>query len=332
MSLEIKTTALQQRRQTFANVARRLGADRPASRYEESMYDLQPEANFHYRPTWAPQYELFDKARTSITMEDWYAPRDPRQLYYGSYTIARSRMMEATEKNFSFVEKRALLSNIDAPWAEMVRLYLLPLRHYEWGANMNNSEITAVGYGAAITQATQFITMDRLGIAQIISRVGLLMDGNSGSSLTQAKTSWLDDPVWQGVRRMVEDSFVLSDWFEMLVAQNLSMDGLVYPLVYARFDAAGQRHGTQGLSMLTEFMVDWQDDNAKWVDAVIKRVAAENDANKQLLSGWYAAWATRAQDALLPLAEHVLGCDGVTALTDIRQALDTRARKIGLAV
>lgn len=332
MSLEIKTTALQQRRQTFANVARRLGADRPASRYEESMYDMQPEANFHYRPTWAPHYELFDKSRTSITMEDWYAPRDPRQLYYGSYTIARSRMMEATEKNFSFVEKRALLSNIDAPWAEMVRLYLLPLRHYEWGANMNNSEITAVGYGAAITEATQFITMDRLGIAQIISRVGLVMDGNSGSTLSEAKKAWLDDPVWQGVRRMVEDSFVLSDWFEMLVAQNLSMDGMVYPLVYARFDAAGQRHGAQGLSMLTEFMVDWQDDNAKWVDAVIKRVAAENDANKQLLSGWYAAWATRAQDALLPLAEHVLGCDGVTALTDIRQALDTRARKIGLAV
>lgn len=332
MSLEIKTAVLQQRRQTFANVARRLGADRPASRYEESMYDLQPEVNFHYRPTWAPQYELFDKARTAITMADWYAPKDPRQLYYGSYTIARSRMMDATEKNFGFVEKRRLMAAIDPAWAETLRLYLLPLRHYEWGANMNNSQITAVGYGAAITQATQFITMDRLGIAQIISRVGLLLDGNSGDSLTAAKRAWLDDPVWQGVRRMVEDSLVLSDWFEMLTAQNLAMDGMLYPLVYGRFDAAGQPYGGQSLSMLTEFMVDWQDDNTKWVDAVIKRVAAENDANRQLLSGWYAAWAGRAQEALLPLAEHVLGCDGVAALADIRQTLDARVRKLGLAV
>lgn len=331
MSLEIKTTAIQQRRQTFANVARRLGADRPASRYEESMYDLQPEANFHYRPTWAPEYELFDKARTAITMADWYAPRDPRQLYYGAYTIARSRMMEATERNFAFVEKRGLLAAIAPAWAETVRLYLLPLRHYEWGANMNNSQITALGYGAAITQATQFITMDRLGIAQIISRVGLVMDGNAGDSLAAAKRAWMDDPVWQGVRRMVEDSLVLTDWFELLVAQNLSMDGMLYPLVYGRFDAAGQVHGGQGLSMLTEFMVDWQDDNIKWVDAVIKRVATENDANRALLSGWYATWATRAQEALLPLAEHVLGRDGVTALTDIRQALDARTRKIGLS-
>lgn len=332
MSLEIKTNTIQQRRQTFANVARRLGADRPASRYEESMYDLQPEVNFHYRPTWAPEYELFDKARTAITMEDWYAPRDPRQLYYGAYTIARSRMMEATEKNFAFVEKRGLLAAIAPAWAEIVRLYLLPLRHYEWGANMNNSQITAIGYGAAITQATQFITMDRLGIAQIISRVGLVMDGNAGDSLAAAKQAWMDDPVWQGVRRMVEDSLVLTDWFELLVAQNLSMDGILYPLVYGRFDAAGQAHGGQGLSMLTEFMVDWQDDNAKWVDAVIRRVAAENDTNRQLLSGWYATWATRAQEALQPLADHVLGCDGVTALAEIRQALDARARKIGLLV
>lgn len=332
MSLEIKTTAIQQRRQTFANVARRLGADRPASRYEESMYDLQPEVNFHYRPTWAPEYELFDKARTAITMADWYAPRDPRQLYYGAYTIARSRMMEATEKNFAFVEKRQLLTAIAPAWAEMVRLYLLPLRHYEWGANMNNSQITAIGYGAAITQATQFITMDRLGIAQIISRVGLVMDGNAGDSLAAAKRAWMDDPVWQGVRRMVEDSLVVTDWFELLVAQNLSMDGILYPLVYGRFDAGGQAHGGQGLSMLTEFMVDWQDDNAKWVDAVIKRVAAENDANRQRLSDWYATWATRAQEALLPLADHVLGCDGATALADIRQALDARTRKIGLLV
>ncbi len=332
MSLEIKTNAIQQRRQTFANVARRLGADRPASRYEESMYDLQPEVNFHYRPTWAPEYELFDKARTAVTMADWYAPRDPRQLYYGAYTIARSRMMEATEKNFAFVEKRQLLAAIAPDWAEMVRLYLLPLRHYEWGANMNNSQITALGYGAAITQATQFITMDRLGIAQIISRVGLVMDGNSGDSLGAAKRAWMDDPVWQGMRRMVEDSLVLTDWFELLVAQNLCMDGMLYPLAYGSFDAAGQAHGVQGLSMLTEFMVDWQDDNAKWVDAVIKRVAAENDANRRLLSDWHCHWADRAQAALAPLAEHVLGCDGATALAGIRQGLDARVQRLGLTL
>ena len=56
---------------------------------------------------------------------------------------------------------------------------LVPLRHYEWGANMNNAYCTAYGWGAAVTQPCMFATMDRLGLAQYLSRIGLLLDGNS---------------------------------------------------------------------------------------------------------------------------------------------------------
>ena len=48
MQIDIKTSAVEQVRQTFSHVARRLGADKPASRYQEATFDLQPEVNFHY--------------------------------------------------------------------------------------------------------------------------------------------------------------------------------------------------------------------------------------------------------------------------------------------
>lgn len=332
MSLDIKTSEIKSRRQTYGNVARRLGSDKPASRYEEATLDMQSTANFHYRPTWDPQHLLYDASRTAIKMEDWYALKDPRQLYYATYTIARAKMMEAEEKNFSFVQKRGLLENVDAAWIEKVKRYMLPLRHYEWGANMNNTNVTDMGYGTTVTQAAIFAAMDRLGIAQILSRLGLLMDGNSGETLEAAKQVWLEDDMWQGVRRMVEDSFVLDDWFEQFVAQNFAMDGVVFPLVYDHCDREEARHGGGALSMLNEFMVDWYADHCRWVDAVLKVAAAESEDNGALLSAWARDWIARARDAFGPVAEFALEGGADEALADIDERFGKRAKSIGIEI
>ncbi|HIF09393.1 MAG TPA: phenol hydroxylase [Sneathiellales bacterium] len=330
MTLDIKTSGVEPRRQTFANVARRLGADKPGSRYDEATLDVQPTENFHYRPLWDPKHELFDRSRTKIGMADWYAFRDPRQFYYGTYTIARARMMEAQEKNFKFVAKRNLLSSVDPAWLDKVRAYLIPLRHYEWGANMNNCLMTDYGYGTAITQATMFAATDRLGIAQMISRVGLMMDGNSGDSLGTAKEEWLHDSMWQGLRHMVEDSFVVDDWFEVLVAQNVAMDSIIHPLVFQTFDAIGINYGGAPVSLLNEFAVDWYADSRRWVDALLKVVAAESDSNRDQISEWIRTWQGRAQDAFKPISEHVLG-DGAAQAMDVRiLELHARLAKIGI--
>lgn len=332
MKLDIKTTALEQRRQTYANVARRKGADMPASRYEEATLDLQPAANFHYRPTWDSSHLLFDAGRTAIVMDDWYAIRDPRQFYYGTYTIARSRMTETQEKNFAFVEKRNLLSAMDPAWTETVKTYLLPLKHYEWGANMNNCQIADLGSGAAITQIATFNMADRLGIAQFISRIALLLDGNSGAALEASKKAWLEDGKWQEMRHMVEDSFVLDDWFEQFVAQNFCMDGIVYPLVYQQFDAEGDaNHGAGALAMLSEFMVDWYAEGLRVNDAVLKLVAGQSEANRAKLAEWIATWSGRAAGAFQPIAEFVLGENaGRAAIAAAGAELAARAQKAGI--
>ena len=54
MQLDLRTVSIRPKRQTFSHIARRLGADKPASRYQEGTLDLQVTHNFHYRPYWAP--------------------------------------------------------------------------------------------------------------------------------------------------------------------------------------------------------------------------------------------------------------------------------------
>ncbi len=330
MTIEIQSEAITPRRHTFGNLARRFGEDRPASRYEEATADLQPTDNFHYRPLWDPAHAIFDQDRTAIRMADWYAFADPRQFYYGTWTISRAGMIQTAERNLKLIGQRGLFDAVAPVWRQTIADYLIPLRHYEWGANMNNLRICDEGYGTQITSAAGFCAADRLGLAQHISLIGLALDGGQGDSLDTAKTAWLDAAHWQGVRRLVEDSLVVDDWFELFVAQNLAMDGVLHPLVFDRFEEEGMARGAVALPLGCAFVADWRADIGKWVDAIIRIATAESEANRALLSGWYRAWRDRAAEAAAPLAAHVLDTDGAAACAQIVADLDTLAARLGI--
>jgi len=330
MQIDLRTVSITPLRQTFNHVAERLGADKAASRYIEATMDVQSAANFHYRPTWDPAHEEFDASRTQIVMKDWYALKDPRQLYYGTYTQARARMQETAEADFDFVESRDLADRYDDAARRAALDFYVPLRHVAWGANMNGAFICAYGHGTAITQPCLYAGMDQLGIAQYLSKLGLLL-GTQGD-LEAAKQAWLQAPAWQGLRRVMEDTWVLKDWFELYVAQNVVLDGLLFGLAYKEVDAALSDKAGPTVSMLTRFQAEWFEDAKKWVDAVIKTTAAESDANKALLSRWYADWRARVVDALRPVAALALGDAAPAALERVTAALDGRMSKCGLAV
>lgn len=328
MQIDLRTVSITPLRQTYAHIAERLGADKPASRYIEATMDVQPSANFHYRPTWDPGHELFDATRTRIVMRDWYALKDPRQYYYGSYTQARARMQETAEADFDFVETRGLADGYDDTARRTALDFYVPLRHVAWGANMNGAAMCAYGYGTAITQPCLFAGMDQLGMAQYLTRLGLLLGDQR--ELEAARQSWMEAPAWQPLRRCVEDTLVLKDWFELFVAQNLALDGLLFGLAYQEVDQALSDRAGPVVSMLTRFQAEWSREHAKWVDAVLKTAAAESAANQALLAEWVAHWRARAAEALLPLAQMALGPQADAAMARLQAALDARLAKAGL--
>ncbi len=330
MQIDLRTVSITPLRQTYNHIAERQGADKPASRYIEGTMNVQPDVNFHYRPTWDPEHELFDPRRTRLVMKDWYALKDPRQFYYGAYTQARARMQEVAEADFEFVETRGLADRFDDGARRVALDFYVPLRHVAWGANMNGAYQCAYGYGTAITQPCLYAGMDQLGIAQYLTRLGLLL-GTPGE-LEAGKQAWLEAPAWQPLRRLVEDTWVMKDWFELYVAQNVVLDGVLFGLAYKEVDQALSERAGPVVSMLTRFQAEWAQDANKWVDAVMKVAAAESPENKALLSEWYAHWRARVQEALAPVAALGLGSDGAQALERALAAVDARMNKAGLSL
>src|SRR3979490_3004705 len=101
MQVDIRTANVKSIRRTFAHLERRFG-DKVASRNQEATYALQSETNFHYKPLWDPERAMYDRRRTALRMADWYALKDPRQFYYGTYTITRAGWQEGGERQHDF--------------------------------------------------------------------------------------------------------------------------------------------------------------------------------------------------------------------------------------
>ncbi|OAL76287.1 phenol hydroxylase [Acinetobacter sp. SFB] len=306
MTLEIKTSNLEPIRQTYAYIERRFG-NKPATRYQEVSFDIQGAANFHYRPLWKADKTLNDQTHTALQMQDWYAFKDPRQFYYGTYVQHRARLQDSAESNYSFFEKRHLVENLSAEVEQKIITFLLPFRYVEQTANLHMMSGSAYGYGTVITQACIFAAMDRLGMAQYLSRIGLLIDGNTGESLQQAKESWMNDECWQPLRKLCEQSLTEQDWFKLYVLQNLLIDSLMQELVYGELDQWLVEHGARDVAMLTEFMKDCLSDLRKWSDPVLKIAATESEENKALIQGWINTLLPQVTAAFRAWAHTALG-------------------------
>lgn len=330
MSIQIASRHIKPLRTNYAHIERRIGPDKPATRYQEAVYDVQPTENFHYAPTWEPDKALFDASRTAIVMQDWYTFTDPRQYYYTSYVSARARQQESMEKNFELIEANGLMASLSPEVADRARQVLIPLRHVEYGANLNNQDICDRGYGATITSLASFNGLDRIGMAQYLARIALMLDDNEETTLVSAREAWLSDPVWQPLRHAMEDMFVLEDWFEVMMAQNVVLDGLLYPLIYREFVPALNRDGGTPFLLMTQLMSEWATETERWTSQLVKVTAAESDANRALLQDWFDKWAVRLQDALVPVADLALGNEGADKLNQVAEALRARMAKAGL--
>lgn len=329
MSIDLRTVSITPLRQTFGHLARRMGADKPASRYLEGTMDLQPTENYHYRPTWEPQYDIFDTGRTQIKMKDWYALKDPRQFYYGTWTLARGRMQETAEGDFDLVEEMGLAAAYPAAARDAALKVFLPMRHVAWAGNINDSYIAAYSYGIAISQAACYSSMDQLGVAQYVTRIGMAF--GDLDALAAGKQDWLQAPEWQELRRYVEDLMVETDWCEMLVAQNFVLQGLLYPLIYERYNDKLNAANGPVFSMLSRFPREWHGETVKWIDAVLKATAADSVENKVLLIGWLNKWRERAIKAVTPIAQLAFGAEAQAVLDELAANLNARAAKAGFA-
>lgn len=332
MQIELRTQVIEPQRKTFQHIVERYG-DRPASRYEEGTIDLQGVVNFHYKPLWAPDKEIYSPDFSKLKLTDPYSFMDPRQFYYAPYVTSRADLHEAFGATLGYLEKRGMFERLPQAWGSVIADVLLPLRHYEAAAQMISAHAARFGWGTSTTQCFTYAGFDRIGNAQILSRVGIAYGGGTAEPLHLAKTAWIEDPTWQPLRKHVELMLVEMDWGKGMVALDVT-DRLVYELLYTHLDDAALSAGAGSYSLVAQHLSTWFADQRRWFDALYKAWVADPEygaGNRDLIADVVASTLDTAGAALAPIAA---ATDGLIAAgtTDALAAAVDKARAAYVAL
>lgn len=306
MQYELHQQVIEPRRQTFTPLVRRY-SDRPATRYEEGSIGIQPSANFHYRPLWDPAHEIYDESFSALRLSDPDAYTDPRQYFYTPYVVNRAALHDAFGRSLTYVVDRNLLNAMPSGWQDLLAKAVLPLRYYEAGAQLISVAGARYAYGTTIEQCLSYAAFDRVGNAQLLSRIGIALGDSSDQVLDTSKPAWLEDPRLQGLRRLIEELLVEPDWAVSVVALDLS-DRLLFPLLTRHLEEAALLGGAGAYSLVIQQLGIWFADHRKWIDALISAWLTDVEhgtANKALLQTTINRYLPQVTAAVIDVAQAV---------------------------
>ncbi|GJF03834.1 phenol 2-monooxygenase [Pseudonocardia sp. D17] len=315
MQYELRYQVIEAKRQSYQNVIDRFG-DQPATRYQEATLDVEPRENFHYRPTWAQDRELYDPRYSALRLTDPYTYADPRGFFYTPYVTNRAGLHDEFGKTLSYLEDRELLGTLPEAWRSVLGSVVIPLRHYESGCQLVSVTGARFAHGTSLAQCCTFAAFDRIGNAQMLSRVGIAVAGGVGDVLTTAKQEWLDGAHLQPLRRLVEEIMVVDDWAEGLLAID-HVDSLLFPAMYSGLDEKALLGGAGAYSLVAQYLTTWFADQRRWLDALVAAWRGDPEhgpSNTEHLDRIAATWRPRAEEAVGALSAVVADrLDGVAA-------------------
>lgn len=261
--------------------------------YEEVTVRLQPYLHGHYRHIYDERdYDIFDPRYTRLKCSDWEAFRDPKKYWYTTYTHDRKKMSEEIENGFNYAMELNVIANLPKPWVDAVRDIYTPLRHLEYGENVQMQHVIRYALGTPIEQCATYQAFDKTGRSQWITLWAMNMQEHHGDFLDHGKNVLLNEPAFQPLRRYVEKILVTDDWAEVLVAQNLTLDLLLGNLMYSRFNREAVRRGDIHLSILNLVVMKQSNWHAEWAFVLFQALAQDQAKSRwdYLQSLGYGDW------------------------------------------
>ena len=299
---ELKQVVVEPRRDTFTPVSDRLGDSRP-SRYDEATVGVQATDNFHYKPTWDTEHEIFDPTYSALRLSGPDSFLDPRQLYYATYVSSRAQRADRTAQVVEYLEIAGPNGGLPSHWARMLLEMACPLRHAEAGASLVALDGTRYAWGAPIASACGFAAMDRLYNAQLLTEVAMALGG--AEAVPTAKARWMEATELQPIRRFVETLLVESDWAVATLAQD-QLDRRLYRLLYKDWLDKAVQDGAQTYSLLARSFHDWYEQQRRWLDALSEAWSNDDshgETNRGILLEIDEKWVPLADEAVEEFAQ-----------------------------
>lgn len=285
-------------------------AKRRASQYEEVTVHVQWDPkNFatqgwfnrdcNGRPSW-------DEETTALKAVDWWKYRDPAQEWFRPFVTRQAALGDAIERAIEGARRADTFADITPKWREFLATHYAAYRFPEYGLFMALCYAQREALSDVVASPMVFQGLEKDRHAQDIALYCMELESAlPGFSDESCKSLWMESPVWQATRELVELLMACRDWAEIDFVINLIYEPLLSTLFMREFVLRfAPRHGDAVTPVIAEGAEADRQFRRDAALELVRFLLEQDPANKATMEGWLCEWTPRvfrAVQALAPL-------------------------------
>jgi propane 2-monooxygenase small subunit len=267
---------------------------RKASHYEDMTLDVQPDPKRYLLQDWIISFAdgtpTYSENWTAAKSSDWHKFRAIDQEWERTHYQRQSTIVGMIANVVENGRRSGAVKRFDKAWVKVLQDHLGAYKHAEFGLGMATMQAQRYGYTQMINNAILTNSSYKLRFAQdltlYLGEIGMDLEGFDQDA---GKAHWLDDPVWQGVRRAIETIGGSSDYLEQYFAVNVVFEPLLGELFRSGFvmQVAASQNDFMTPAIVSAAEGDYERNLAK----------QHAQSNRALFDGWLAKHGAIAAEA-----------------------------------
>ncbi len=279
---------------------------RKASHYEDMTLDVQPDPKRYLLQDWIINFAdgtpTYSEKWTAAKSSDWHAFRavdeEWERTHYQRQSTIEGMISQAVENG----RRSGAPTRFDKAWVKVLEKHVGAYKHAEFGLGVSLMHAQRYGYTQMINSAILTNSSYKLRFAQdltlYLGDVGLDI---AGFDAEIGKTQWLEDPIWQPTRRLIETIGGAEDFLEKYFAINIVFEPLVGELFRSGFvmQAAAAQNDFITPTVVSSAEGDYQRNLANTVELLHLLVSDSAHAadNTALFNRWLTTYGDLAVSA-----------------------------------
>jgi len=286
---------------------------RKATHYEDMTLDVQPDPKRYLLQDWIINFAdgtpTYSEKWTAARSSDWHAYRavdeEWERTHYQRQSTIEGMISQAVENG----RRSGAPTRFDKAWVKVLEKHLGAYKHAEFGLGCSLMHAQRYGYTQMVNSTILTNSSYKLRFSQDLT----LYLGDIGLDITGfdaeiGKKQWLEDPIWQPTRLLIETIGGAEDFLEKYFAINVVFEPLIGELFRSGFvmQAAASQNDFITPTVVSSAEGDYQRNLANTVEMLHMLVSdsAHSAHNTALFNGWlktYGDLAVKAAKNLQPI-------------------------------
>lgn len=286
---------------------------RRATHYEDMTLDVQPDPKRYLLQDWIISFSdgtpTYFEHWTAALSSDWHQYRAVDEEWERTHYQRQSTIVGMISQAVENARRAGATQRFDKTWIKVIEKHLGAYKHAEFGMGTSLMHAQRYGYTQMINSAILTNSSYKLRFAQDLTLyLGDIGVDIAGFDAEIGKKQWLEDPIWQPTRQLVETIGGATDFLEKYFAVNIVFEPMIGELLRSGFfmQASAAQNDFLTPTVVSSAESDYQRNLANTVELLHMLVSDPKHSvhNIGLFNGWlknYGDLAAKAAKNLQPI-------------------------------